>query len=549
MKKLLTLAMALLMVCMMLPVVAMAEEGAEGAGVSNGPVEYWTGFTADTKKESFATLEEAFAYAQATEQANDGSHRVVIAANKEYEITTNMTIPKNTYLDVLGKLTIAEGATVTVPANAKRLAAWSGGTIEGAGKVLVDGRGSLVEPKESYIMINGTMSTDMIIVPEGYMLSKNVSSYFAAKAEFKITYSDGTTKNIGKGDAWDGAVKVTLLGNVNDYANSIRNVADGFVLDLGGYTLSGKSDASTQVLSISVPMTIQNGTIKYASSNENGGALITSADVTIASNVTIDGGVGYGVWTDGYGHTLTVNGTIISNGYYAITSNGDVRGGLIADCNIIVNKGAVISAPNGIAIYHPEKGIVTINGGEISGHTGVEMCAGDLIVNGGSITSTGDNTDATGSQNAILDGAAISVINRNYPGGIPTAKINGGTIKATGNGALAVKAYDYKGNAVAEWTDASEYVEVNGGTFYGEIDNLEKYIPETSEVVSGESDGFVVRPKNTTIVIIRPAEEEKPAVDTKNPNTGANDLVGVAVALAIAALVSGVAISMKKDNL
>lgn len=40
MKKFLTLALALLMVCMMLPVVAMAEEGAEGAGASSGPVEY-----------------------------------------------------------------------------------------------------------------------------------------------------------------------------------------------------------------------------------------------------------------------------------------------------------------------------------------------------------------------------------------------------------------------------------------------------------------------------------------------------------------------------
>lgn len=548
MKKFLTLALALLMVCMMLPVVAMAEEGAEGAGASNGPVEYWAGFTADTKKESFATLEEAFAYAQATEQANDGSHRVVIAANKEYEITTNMVIPKNTYLDVLGKLTIAESVTVTVPANAKRLAAWFGGTIEGAGKVLVEGRGTYLY-NESSIMVNGAMNIDMIIVPEGYMLSKNNSSYFAAKAEFKITYSDGTTKNIGKGDAWDGAAKVTLLDNVNEFTKTISGVADGFVLDLGGYTLSGKSDASTQVLSISVPMTIQNGTIKYASSNKNCGALITSADVTIASNVTIDGGDGYGVWTDGYGHTLTVNGTIISNGYYAITSNGSENGNLVTDSSIIINKGAVVSVPNGIAIYHPEKGTVTINGGEISGHTGVEMCAGDLIVNGGSITSTGANMNATGSQNAIMDGAAISVINRNYPGGIPTAKINGGTIRATGNGALAVKAYDYKGDVVAEWMDASEYVEVNGGTFYGEVNDLEKYIPETSEVVSGESDGFVVRPKNTTIVIIRPTEEEKPAEDTKNPNTGANDLVGVAVALAVAALVSGAAVSMKKDNL
>ena len=302
-------------------------------------------------------------------------------------------------------------------------------------------------------------------------------------------------------------------------------------------------------------MILASGTyIAAPSANTSGRPSPTTAqhvfeDMDGRIDAIIDGGAGYGVWTDGYGHTLTVNGTIISNGYYAITSNGSENGNLVTDSSIIINKGAVVSVPNGIAIYHPEKGTVTINGGEISGHTGVEMCAGDLIVNGGSITSTGANMNATGSQNAIMDGAAISVINRNYPGGIPTAKINGGTIRATGNGALAVKAYDYKGDVVAEWMDASEHVEVNGGTFYGEVNDLEKYIPETSEVVSGESDGFVVRPKNTTIVIIRPTEEEKPAEDTKNPNTGANDLVGVAVALAVAALVSGAAVSMKKDNL
>lgn len=80
---------------------------------------------------------------------------------------------------------------------------------------------------------------------------------------------------------------------------------------------------------------------------------------------------------------------------------------------------------------------MTVNGGDISGHTGIEMCAGKLVVKGGSITSSGANMDATGSQNAILDGGAISIIDRNYPGGTPTMEITGGTIRATGEGALA----------------------------------------------------------------------------------------------------------------
>lgn len=121
-----------------------------------------------------------------------------------------------------------------------------------------------------------------------------------------------------------------------------------------------------------------------------------NAVVTIASDVVIDGGEGYGVFTQGTSQ-LTVNGTVKSNGSYAITGNGKDDTGYIDDCNITVNEGATIQAPNGIGIYHPEKGSVTINSGTISGHSGVQLCAGKLVVNGGAITSTGNNMDATGS--------------------------------------------------------------------------------------------------------------------------------------------------------
>ncbi len=337
-----------------------------------------------------------------------------------------------------------------------------------------------------------TVDIDKLTVPTGYFLDNSGTGYFASIAIFEITYSDGSTKPASAYTSWKNAVKVTLLTDVADFGGNNSVVAKNFVLDLGGFTLSGKTTASSEVLSISVPMTITNGTIKYVSSNTGSGALKTTADVTIDSTATINGGVGYAIWTDGYGHTLTVNGTVKSDGSYAITSNGSENGGRIADCSIIVNDSAKIEAPNGIGIYHPELGTVTVNGGEITAHTGIEMCAGKLVVKGGKITSTGANWDATGSQNAILDGAAVSIINRNYPGGIPTAEISGGEFVAKGTGAQTIKAYDYTNNTVAEWTNVSESVSVSGGTFSSIPANMDKLCAEGLVPVKNANGTYTV---------------------------------------------------------
>ena len=458
MKKLLATILALVMALGLTTVAwATGEETGEAK-----PVEYWTGFdTAYKTDKAFDALDEAITYAKGQ---TDAVRRVVVAG--DYTLSTNVTIQDGIYVDVLGKMTVSDGATVTVSATAKRLGVWNGGTLINNGTILVCGTSATAG--KVMVQDGGTFDASTLSVPEGYVLDKSGTNYFAAIAVWEITYADGTVKQAGALTNVEGAKSAKLLRDLADFArtfSSTDKLADGFVLDLGGFTLSGKSTASTQVLTISVPMTIQNGTVKYISNNGDYGAVKTSADVTIANNATIDGGVGYGIWTSGYGHTLTVNGTVKSDGAYAITGNGNDDTGYIDDCNITVNDGATIQSPNGIAIYHPEMGTVTVNGGDISGHTGIEMCAGKLVVKGGSITSSGANMDATGSQNAILDGGAISIIDRNYPGGTPTMEITGGTIRATGEGALAVKAYDYKSDMVKAWTNAAESVKVSGGTF------------------------------------------------------------------------------------
>ena len=425
-------------------------------------VEVWTGYTG-TSVAAYATVAEA--------AANLGENKWIVITG-DYTLTADFTIPADVRLDVAdgAVLTVANGVTLTVAADAKRLAARTGAAIVNNGTILVCG----TSYSNGYVMVQegGTLDLGTLTVPEGCFLDNNGSNYFAAVATYSITYADGTTKQAGSLNNLSGAVRVTLLKNVTDFARSFSStdaLADNFVFDLGGHTLSGKANASSQVMTIAAPMTVTNGTIVYASSDEHYGAILTNDNVTFDASVTVDGGVGYALWTNGYGKTVAFNGTAVTSGAYAITGNGAENGGLVADCSLVVGESANISAANGIAIYHPMLGTVSVTGGKISGHTGIEMCAGKLVVSGGEITSTGANHDETGSANAIKDGAAISIINRNYPGGTPELEITGGTVKATGAGALAVKAYDYTADKVAAWTTAGESVNISGGSFSSEV--------------------------------------------------------------------------------
>lgn len=75
-----------------------------------------------------------------------------------------------------------------------------------------------------------------------------------------------------------------------------------------------------------------------------------------------------------------------------------------------------------------------------------------------------------------------------------------------------------------------------------------KFDPATGACVCGatQSGGDPTPDNPGTIVIIRPAEEEKPA-QQPNPSTGANDLVGLAVAAAVAAALGSAALLRKHD--
>ncbi len=65
----------------------------------------------------------------------------------------------------------------------------------------------------------------------------------------------------------------------------------------------------------------------------------------------------------------------------------------------------------------------------------------------------------------IYDVAAISVVNRGYPGGAPVVTIKGTpTITTTVDGEV-IHAYTWSNNAESAWAEAGNNINVSGGTY------------------------------------------------------------------------------------
>lgn len=163
-----------------------------------------------------------------------------------------------------------------------------------------------------------------------------------------------------------------------------------------------------------------------------------------------------------------ISGGTITGGYYAVAGNGESGHN---GTKVNISGGTLKSrGTDGAGIYHPQKGTLSISGGTIEGAVGVQMCAGDLTVtDGATIKAAGiDDTASKTGDGAIVDGSAISIVDRNYPGGKPTATVSGGNFDSA-NGLAAIRAYGWSNNAVTEFDNTDHAVAVSGGTFSAEV--------------------------------------------------------------------------------
>ena len=113
---------------------------------------------------------------------------------------------------------------------------------------------------------------------------------------------------------------------------------------------------------------------------------------------------------------------------------------------ITINGGEIISN-NGVGIYKPDAGTLTINGGTISGLTALYVKSGNTTISGGTFNGNGAKAEYTYNGNGCdPTGDALVVDNCGYPGGMPVLSITGGTF----NSANAAAIESYAGNGQTE---------------------------------------------------------------------------------------------------
>ncbi len=269
-------------------------------------------------------------------------------------------------------------------------------------------------------------------------------------------------------------------------------------LDLNGHTITATTKSAFQVYKGKLTLTNSRpnqGGISFSSSDDSQiAAIVVFGDYSanhnspISSSLIIDSGVSITstnricVWIVGKGATADISGKLTANGEYAaIQGNGSIGGSVnYSETEITINDGAEITSQSNCAIYHPQKGTLTVNGGTISGGTGIEMRAGTLDVKGGTIKATGDYTAPVANDNgSTTKGSAIVVAEHTTNLGV-TVNVTGGNIVAA-SGAKAVVVADPQ----SKGTDDVK-VTLNGANVTGEIFKETNVSAETNPIaVSG----------------------------------------------------------------
>ena len=291
-----------------------------------------------------------------------------------------------------------------------------------------------------------------------------------AKNVAKIGSTEYATLKAAVYDATAGQTVVTLINDVDlttDDELDVNKMQD-IVLDMNGHSIKG-ANADYKNICVSGKLTLmdskENSTGKiYAETpyqdgvydkplvevNNDGVFVMESGHIN-----SVPAGNRQFVIGAYYNSTVIINGGTIESGWYAINGSNDEY----HNTTITINGGTLVSTAD-YAISHPQSGTLTINkDAVVYGAAGaIEMKRGNLVVNGGIMTSKGKgNTGKWGEGTGDPDKAALNFC---APYGNVTATIKGGTITAEGD-AVLIDAKPTEGKTVA--------LAIEGGTYSSDV--------------------------------------------------------------------------------
>ncbi|WP_418973880.1 S-layer homology domain-containing protein [Agathobaculum butyriciproducens] len=239
------------------------------------------------------------------------------------------------------------------------------------------------------------------------------------------------------------------------------------------------------------------------------GLIDTATGITNNSN---DGQFGVGVQNENTNASVTIEGGKIKAGWYAVSGNGQM---INHDGNITVN-GGILESTTDYAIYNPQKGTTTINGGVIYGQAGgIAINRGSLVINDGMITSKGiGNTGSWGDGTGNLNNAAIHA-NANY--GDVTVSVKGGKVIAEGDAVTIAKGTNYTATVsvsggtfssnVSEYCEKNYYTEQNADNTYTVKSMKDVAVAKIGDTYYKTLADAVTAADNTTVTLLKDTTE------------------------------------------
>ncbi len=282
---------------------------------------------------------------------------------------------------------------------------------------------------------------------------------------------------------------VTMVSDLT--VTSTVEITKDVAIDLSGKTITGENCRALHVKAGKLELTgsgtvtstgtlgINSSVIRVGDSTDFTKTSGASAELVVGENVVIEAPASYGISAFGGDttETVTIYGTVRATGY----DENDPTGGCAVStygtdsktpATIYIKDGAEISAEKTNAIYLPA-GTLKVEGGEVTGSTGIYFKSTNMEISGGTITGTGAKNDYKYCGNGgYSTGEAVTIDSCNYPGGVGEVTITGGYFES--KNAEAVGSYTSQNGKLQTGfiaggtfsTDPSDYVKENGENYF-----------------------------------------------------------------------------------
>ena len=375
------------------------------------------------------------------------------------------------------------------------------------------------------VMLPVVSMADEITWEEGKNVYWQAGDSFGQTATLKEALKDAYMAN-------NGDITITCRPNSDVGEMTHGHVADNItIIGNGAYISSGECDLEVDTYRFNRDTGVQ---------DENNGVYLDK-DITItASNL-----YNLGVWGERHtNHTVNINLTNCDSKAISgmanvqrvyITGTTGVNNITVTGCNFLTKATALYSNADGTVVIDN----CTFKGGQVPVNfnhkaNGIQT----VTVKNSTFTNCGD----AGEWSAFA--APVRFVNSGT--GSLDATIENNTFTGTVGNNGDILLGDYREGETSNNFTAT--ITPNGTTKVRNSGNTDEPTPITGKVTA-DAKGNITHVQEegpTTIVIISPTQDTPKTDDQKNPTTGANDLVAVAVAAAALAL-AGSAIILRKD--